>query len=109
MNRYIEYSILIDRYLDGELTPAELKKFKFQLQKNSELANELNMHCQVYEMFTKEEVEIYRKQIKNVRKILAESEVKNEKKVRKRNYSEIIIWGMSAIIFIILLIISYLY
>jgi len=56
MIRKTQYFEQIDKYLDAELHQPELSEFEIQLETDSDLANELNLHLEVEQSFGEHDI-----------------------------------------------------
>jgi len=67
-DKKLERTILIEKYLDGELQGDDLKNFELQLQADKDFANDCSLHKAIRESFEGEDVIDLRKKLDRIRK-----------------------------------------
>lgn len=75
MLRKSEYFQQIGKYLDAELAQAELREFELQLEADTDLADELNLHMEVEQALGEKEIASLRENLNRI--VLNQSENKN--------------------------------
>jgi tetratricopeptide (TPR) repeat protein len=68
MKQDLEYTIYIERYLRGEMTPEELRWFKKELDGNTALSNEIELHRKVDAVLSNGEMIELKKQLDQMHK-----------------------------------------
>lgn len=90
MERKINYSKLIDRYLDGDLQDQELTWFERELATNPELKGELRLHDEVNRAIREKDVLELREQLELIHEEVETSQKKTiAKKIIRSKYSRI--------------------
>ncbi|OFX49608.1 MAG: hypothetical protein A2046_05950 [Bacteroidetes bacterium GWA2_30_7] len=75
-----EITILIERYLDGELSEQEKLQFELDIKTNKELANDLLLHKEIRKALADEEIIDLREKLNNISDKFHEKERKTKKK-----------------------------
>lgn len=90
MERKINFTKRIDRYLDGELSGEELRWFEKELESNSDLAEELKLHREVNQVIREKDVLDLREQLDTIHATIEpEHERVLARKVLQNKYTRI--------------------
>ena len=91
MERKINFTKRIDRYLDGELSGEELRWFERELESNHDLAEEVNLHREVHQAIREKDVLDLREQLDTIHVALEpEHERVLARKVLQSKYTRIV-------------------
>jgi hypothetical protein len=101
MKKQINYSKLIDKYINGEITEDELKLFENELKINPQLKAELELHKKIDDAIINDDLANFNKRMKNIH-----SDYTSSKVVHKTNFIQKNIYYLVAAIIILFIAIA---
>ncbi len=105
MKKQINYSKLIDKYINGEMTEDELKLFENELKINPQLKAELELHKKIDNAIINDDLANFNKKINDIHSEYTSSKVVHKTKYIQKN----IYYLVAAIIILLIAIVSIIY
>lgn len=82
MKQDLEYTVFIERYLMGEMSPEELNWFEKELDGNTNLRNEVELHKKVNSVLSDSEMIDLKNQLDTIHQEIKEAEENGQSKIR---------------------------